>query len=421
MARWVTLCIAASWLLGASVAQAAVGRGAGENCAVCHRVSVQGKHANLPCRSCHGDDVDTLFKPASAENRAAGCVGCHRGYAALFDHAMATKSRERQFVERSFAKGDAGFYGKNCASCHLTGCGDCHGSGHSLARPRDRSCFVCHKGYFVGTDYYGMAPREESLRYQRGETAYGENFLKMAPDVHAEAGIPCGACHSMASLAAGRSAAKGCVDCHKVSRKVPEHRIAAHLERLECYACHSAWAPQEYGTFYLRFTDSPAQQSYELKENAGEYVKSVYLKKQDSPPLGVNSRGKVSPIRPQFIAYFTRIVRDRPVGGENRLLAAEWKAFFPHTVRRGSVMCEGCHDNPRRFLGEADQDRIYDLKKDGLSLPSFWQREGQRVVNGAFLPDERYRRLALKSPAYLRAYLEKWQTLVDHVENSSAR
>ncbi len=55
-------------------------------------------------------------------------------------------------------------------------------------RQADRVCFTCHKGYFVGTDYYGMAPREDSLRYQRGEVAYGETYLKMTPDVHAEKG-----------------------------------------------------------------------------------------------------------------------------------------------------------------------------------------------------------------------------------------
>ena len=99
----------------------------------------------------------------------------------------------------------------------------------------------------------------------------------------------------------------------------------------------------------LRFSNSPSQKEYRLRKNSGDYVKSAYLRKQDAPPLGINSRGKVSPIRPEFIVYFTDIRNDRPVGQENRLMAAEWKAFFPHTIRRGTVMCDGCHDNPRRF------------------------------------------------------------------------
>jgi len=424
--RLTILCIAVCWL----ALNAATG-GAGENCKECHQVALKGIHAALPCLACHLSESNTLANPAAGALRAAGCAGCHRGYDGLFDHAMATRTPERLFVERSVGRFDPGFFEKKCGSCHLTSCTDCHGgSGHELTRATDRSCFACHKGYFVGTDYYGMAPREDSLRYQRGEVAYGETFLKMTPDVHAEAGLTCSACHSMASLVAGAKSSKGCRDCHQPSLKVVEHRIAAHLEKLECYACHSAWAPQEYGTFYLRFADSTSQEDYEVKENSGNYVKSAYLRKQDAPPLGINRRGKVSPIRPEFVLYFSDIRNERPVGSwpagnadtmENRLLAAEWKAYFPHTVRRGTVMCEGCHDNPRRYLMESPGDRIYQLRTDGMTLPSFWDRSGQQVVNGAFLPVERYRLVTGKTPAYQRAYLEKWQSLIKHVEDSSGR
>lgn len=405
--------IAAFFLIAAAKTVAA-----GENCRVCHRVATSGIHGALACKDCHGDDRATIADPGSAAHGAKGCTGCHGGYGRLFDHSMATRVRERQFADKAFAQAYPGFFERNCQSCHLRGCADCHGgSGHALAEARDQSCLACHRGYFVGSEYYGMAPREDSLRYQRGETAYGETFLKMLPDVHAEAGIPCGRCHTMGSLAAGLKAAKGCRDCHKPSDKVLEHRIKGHLERMECYACHSAWAAQEYGTFYLRFIDSPSIENYRLKTVNGNYVKSAYLKKQDAPPLGVNSRGMVSPIRPQFIAYFSDIRKDRVQGEENRLLAASWKAFFPHTVRRGTVMCDGCHDAPRRFLMEGKEDRIYQLQNDGMKLPSFWDRTGQEVINGSFLSPDRYRAMTGKSPAYQRAYVEKWKSLIDRVDN----
>lgn len=416
--RLMMRCIVASCLL----LSAAVALGK-ENCTVCHKKVLQGVHRDLPCLSCHLDEERTLANPASRESGAAGCVGCHKGYAALFDHAMGTRKGERSFVRDGWGRADSGFFEKNCGVCHLRGCTDCHGAkGHAIAKPRDRDCFACHKGYFVGTDYYGMAPREDSMRYQRGEVAYGEAYLKMTPDVHAEAGLACADCHSMKSLAAGRKAAKWCTDCHAVKKSVPEHRIAAHLEKLECYACHSAWAAQEYGTFYLRFSNSPSRELYALRRDqaAEEYVKSAYLRRQDAPPLGLNGHGRVSPIRPQFIAYFTDIRNDRAVWDENRLLAAQWKAFFPHTVRRGAVMCEGCHDNPRRFVLERKEDRIYQLQAEGMTLPSFWDASGQRVANGAFYPAARYRDLSRKTTAYQRAYLEKWQSLVNHVEASSA-
>lgn len=404
------------------MAASAVIAGAAENCADCHRVSLRGIHRKLPCLSCHQDGSKTLANPAAAEIGAKGCTGCHKGYAALFSRAMATRERERAFVDRTYAKGDRHFFEKNCNSCHLKGCLDCHGaSGHRIAKATDDSCFACHKGYFVGSDYRGMAPREDNMRYQRGKEVGGERYLKMLPDVHFATGMSCGACHSMRSLISGRKAARACHDCHTINRKIIEHRIAAHLEKLECYACHSAWGAQEYGTFFLRFKESPSRVDYDLKGESREYVKSTYLKRQDPPPLGLNSRGRVSPIRPEFIAYFTDIDHDRPVGPENRLLAAEWRAFLPHTVQRGTVTCEGCHDSPRRFILERPEERIYELRKDGMTLSSFWNRNGQKVVNGGFFPADRFQLMTAKSPAYRRAYVEKWKILVNHVDISSSR
>ena len=81
----------------------------------------------------------------------------------------------------------------------------------------------------------------------------------MLPDVHAERGMTCAACHTMRSLQEGKRAARTCRDCHPApSRSVPEHSFAAHLEKMECVACHAAWAPQEYGTFLVRAADARA-------------------------------------------------------------------------------------------------------------------------------------------------------------------
>jgi hypothetical protein len=319
-------------------------------------------------------------------------------------------------VQRSYGRFDSGFWDKNCNSCHLKGCLDCHG-GAGLVKPTVGACQSCHNGYFTGWDYSGRAPREDNMRYQRGIEVNGSTFQKMLPDVHYTAGMTCGACHSMDSLASGKKSSKGCRDCHTPSRKVLEHRIPAHLQRLECYACHSAWAPQEYGTFFLRFRHNRLKDDFDLKPlSSAEYLRSAYLKKQDAPPLGINAAGRVSPIRPMFIAYYTDIMTARNNGPENTLLVAEWRAYFPHTVQRGSVTCEGCHDNPARFLFEPESRRIYNLEKDGMGLKSFWLQSGQRVSNGSFMDAARYLRMSSKSPAYTKAYIEKWKSFLDRVE-----
>jgi len=371
-------------------------------------------HGGPVCLSCHREPAIRF------EQAVDGCTVCHSGHGRIFDHAMARRDGEREFVRRSYGRFDSGFWEKNCTSCHIRGCRDCHGDGDGIRRPTVADCQVCHKGYFIGWEYAGRAPREANMRYQRGIAVNNETFLKMLPDVHYAAGMNCGSCHSMASLALGKRSSKGCRDCHSPSPKIIEHRIGAHLERLECYACHSAWAPQEYGTFFLRFRDPRLKEDFDLKPgDSAEYLASAFLKKQDAPPLGINAAGRVSPIRPQFIAYYTDIVSARNGGPENILLAAEWRAFFPHTVQRGTATCEACHDTPRRFLLEPAGKRIYQLRRDGMTLGSFWDQRGQKVVNGNFMTASRYLRMSSKSPSYTKAYIEKWKTFLNRVEPSS--
>lgn len=376
-------------------------------------MTVAGAHRATPCAACHGRGAAVVRDPAGSASGALACDACHPGHRGVLGGPMATRAAEAAFAAEAFGGVDPGFFGAQCGGCHVRTCGDCHGGGHRLARPAVETCHACHRGYFVGADYFGRAPREDSLRYQRGAFADGEAYLKMAPDVHREAGMTCGDCHSMGSLARGEGASKTCRDCHTPSPRVQEHRVGGHLEKLECAACHSAWAAQEYGTFFLRHERSPSAQYFRVRYESGSaYIKSAYLKLQDPPPLGLNAAGRVSPIRPQFVAFYTHVADERPVGEENRLLAARWKAFLPHTVRRGAPLCGGCHENPRRFLLEPEGDRIFLPREDGMTLGSFWDRAGQEVANGAFLPPERFSAMNRWSPEYARGAVERWKRLV---------
>lgn len=385
--RFRTRCIAGCWLAGASLA------GAGS-------LGPQEGRAPIP--------------PASVT-----CLSCHPSAAGVLTGPMATRAAEKAFAQRAFGAEGERFFAQSCSGCHVAGCDDCHGAApHSGARLANEACTRCHRGYFVGWDYLGRAPREDHQRYQRGPVADGEHYLKMLPDVHAERRLTCADCHTMRSLQAGKRAAKTCRDCHpSPSREVPEHSFGAHLEKMECEACHAAWAAQEYGTFLVRPRTPEQEEAFAPLPALGPWRKSAYLKRQDPPPLGLNARGKVAPIRPQFVLFAT----DPSRGLENRLLAAEWKPFVPHTIRRGSVTCSGCHDSPRRFLLEPDAERLYELEKDGLPLRSFWSRDRQTVVGGAFLPEDRHEAMNRKTPEYVRQYLRQWQKLLDRAEPRSAR
>lgn len=392
---------------------------AGAACQDCHEHVVRGVHATLGCRACHGA-AGNVADPTTIANKAVGCSGCHEQSEHIFDHAMSTREAEQEFCQRSWSQADPQFFDTNCMGCHVTRCLDCHGEGHAIDRPSTETCSQCHNGYFVGWDFSGRAPREDSVRYQRGGQNHGQYYLKMRPDVHAEAGMDCGDCHTMASLQQGKVVASSCLDCHDPDPNVIEHSVAAHLEKMECVSCHAAWSAQEYGTFYIKTTDSSNRNFFRVRPTNDQYVKSSYLKRQDSPILGLNERGRVSPIRPQFIAYYSEIENNQPVGDENRLLAAEWKAYTPHTIRRGTVMCDSCHNEPRRFMLQPEEKRIYRPDRDGLGLSSFWSQDGQQVVNGSFYPAERFQRMSRRDRNYAELYVRKWQTFLKKDETSSA-
>jgi hypothetical protein len=365
MARSTTLCIAACWLLAGSAARSA--------------------------------------SPAE-------CLRCHEPARGVLAGPMATRSGERAFARRAFGAEGERFFAGACAGCHVTGCANCHGEdAHRAGRPKDEACLRCHKGYSAGWEYEGRAPREDHARYRRGATAQGEPLLKMLPDVHFERGMTCADCHTMTSLQEGKRAAAGCRDCHApAASSSPEHAVAGHLEKMSCVACHASWAAQEYGTFLIRPATLEQEEAFSPFPAWGPWRKSAHLKRQDAPPLGLDEKGLVSPIRPRFLLFVT----DLKNGAENRLVAAEWRAFSPHTVRRGTVACGGCHDNRRRFLLERDAERLYLLEKDGLPLRSYWNRDGQIVVNGAFFPPGRYERMNVRSPEYARQVVNRWQKLL---------
>lgn len=392
---------------------------ADEFCRTCHQVNLGEAHGGLSCTACHGDGREIPHAGPMSAGMEQRCQTCHEEAAGILHGPMAVRQDEKNFVAQSWEQADPNFYVKNCNQCHIRSCFDCHGrDGHTIAPPEKENCHSCHRGYYVGADYYGMAPREDARRYQRGPAYDEEHYLKMRPDVHARAGLVCGDCHTMKSLARGETSARSCVDCHQPDLRVIEHRISAHLEHLECYACHSAWAPQEYGTFFIRFTGEEVPDYFRSlsRQSTPEYVRSAYLRRQDAPPLGLNELKKVSPIRPQFLAYFSHIDSKKVMGEENRLLRAQWKAFFPHTIQRGTVMCDGCHGNAARFLLQAPDDRVYLPDKDGLSLLSFWTQQGQQVANGSFFDQQRYERMSRRGPQYVKGYVEKWKNLVESVE-----
>lgn len=164
--------------------------------------------------------------------------------------------------------------------------------------------------------------------------------------------------------------------------------VQAHMDNLECYACHADWAPQCYGC-HVKVDYSKDKTSMDWIASGsthtknGETLESVlgtkgvkqigkasetrsYLRWED-PILGINGEGLVTPIIPGCQVTFTVIGPDgktiilnkqaRVPDGPNGTLVSgsDMSPVQPHTTGRKARTCESCHSNPKT-LGYGIQD-----------------------------------------------------------------
>lgn len=395
-----------------------------DTCLDCHKkIVISGSHKKIKCTACHKKNSKHYEKDAT-NFKDNVCINCHRSASSIMSSIMVKRTKEIHTIKKAFDGVDENFYGKNCKStCHVNKCSDCHifkKELHSIEKPLIDKCLQCHKEYFTGIDYTGLAIREDSERYKRGVFKDKEYYLKMLPDVHYEKGLTCNECHSMKSLSDNKTYSKTCTDCHvKIDKTIIEHSIPEHLETLECYACHASWSVNELGSFYIQFIDSDVRKFYKsLKHLSSEYIKSAFIKEYGPPFLGINNRGKYSPIRPEFIFFYTQIYKNKLVGDDNRLLGAFWKAFYPHTVRVETVMCDNCHENRKKYLLLDNKTDIYELQKDDIPLESFYSSKKQTILNGYFVDNKTFNnKINKKTVKYAESYIKKWEEFIKFIES----
>ena len=203
--------------------------------------------------------------------------------------------------------------------------------------------------------------------------------------------------------------------------------VGAHIEKMECYACHSEWAPQCYGCHIkVDFTDG--KQSFdwikagrthdslgytaEFAAEAAPFMQKgkvtegrSFLRWED-PVLGVNGEGRVTPIIPGCQQITTVIGTDGKAivtekiwrtlpnlenGGEEGRLGIDMTPVFPHTTSAEARDCESCHTNPKtlgygigggNFMQGYDKDRFMDIKNaDGQALSKNQKPQISRIEN----------------------------------------
>jgi len=306
-----------------------------------------------------------------------------------------------------------------------------------------QQCVHCHnRGGRTGVSFLGMM---ESDGYGTPFTAdgskqpklHGKHYNHLQKDLHYESGMDCIDCHTVNDLHGDgniynkreQAVEIECTDCHgnidkysnlKSSRgnpltnlqkqneqviltdkidgklhNVPQIKALAqrnalpvamqlkkHLDKLECYACHSRWAPQCYGCHAKM---DMRKKGYDWvdgkKENCYGWQESRSYLRWETPVLGMNSEGKVSPFIPGCQAIFTQIGKDGKAVELNKTFVTSdghsgiaHNPIQPHTVSRKPRNCENCHSETKALgLGTG----TYISKFNGIDIPF----ELERIVD----------------------------------------
>ncbi len=381
------------------------------------------------CLRCH---ISNPGSGARGLYRATGCASCHSIY------------------------NDDGLYTGNDSAINKSKHGYPEKHGLTKKIPTTQ-CLHCHNSNHVGTDYAGLFQSDFNLTYQEevaigNEPLYGTATIRLSPDVHFKAGLQCIDCHKKSEVmgdgtvsASMADAVKAsCTECHRgfsssqFAVRTVSHRIKQH-SHLRCSACHAAWSYQDYGlsvllTFeaaykkwqylacqgdpYLldlfkrelgkRFPNPPRSPDFiSGKNKPGMWLMAWRLRRWEYMPLGINNRGKISVLRPQY-QYLVSAVDGTgnvfldsvvPRRGDSGTIGWAFNPYSPHTISASGRSCDSCHGNRVAagygFLVLPDSDTFLTVPSrpaDPLSR-LFTKQEKEKLL----LPSREYKRIILKN------------------------
>ena len=179
--------------------------------------------------------------------------------------------------------------------------------------------------------------------------------------------------------------------------------VAKHMESLECYACHSTWAPQYYGYKYVMdfskqsedWLASPEQVHADgtTADYHQQYVMQPGLSTQgdyshvrwETAPLGVNGEGRVTPLVGVIQTVSTVIDHEGKVVAWNQVAktkdgynAMEMAPVNPHTTSRESRECSDCHGNSVA-MGLGHDGGLYDAEPQHAKHMDVVDMEGKSI------------------------------------------
>lgn len=386
------------------------------------------------CLRCHiwsdGNQTD-------GDYRASGCAACHVVYSdkGLYeggDKAIDKKQKDRPMQHRLTSK----IPETQCLHCHNRGGrtgvsfigtmesdgygspykpdgskqGTLHGKNYNhLAKDvhyeRGMSCMDCHTGQDMHGDGRIYEKKENAVEI-RCETCHGTiqeaaTFKTIWGNTLNNISMKNGSPILTAKLTGKQlpvpqlKGAKLSEEGHTAMVAIPKH-----MEKLECYSCHAKWAPQCYGCHtdhdvgkpsndWLEAGDgedpSKSSRKENVKKSAYSWSESRSYLRWETPVLGINAKGKVSPFIPGCqVVYTQRDSEKKTQNVSNKVFTtvhgtSGWmqNPIQPHTISKSSRTCADCHMS-RKAIGLGTG--TYDVKAnfpDGGG-PDF---EPERIVD----------------------------------------
>ncbi len=310
-------------------------------------------------------------------------------------------------------------------------------------------CVHCHNRggrtgvSFLGmmeSDGYGTPFREDGTKQLK---LHGKHYNFLQRDVHYDKGMACIDCHTEndvhgdGNIYSKREQAVEieCSDCHgtikefsllKTSRgnplenlqrqndevvllgkidgklhKVQQIRslaqrdtlpvamlIEGHIEKLECYTCHARWAPQCYGCHAKMDKRERANDWVNgTKDSTYKWQESRSYLRWETPVLGINTEGKVSPFITACQVIFSLIGKDGRAEESNKVyITADGhygiahNPIQPHTVTRKARTCENCHSETKALgLGSGHYVSVFNSVNVPFELERIVDEDGNQI------------------------------------------
>ncbi len=354
----------------------------------------------------------------------------------------------RCHINTEGAKRYGEYRSSGCASCHIIYKND---GSHLHKFTKDipvTQCLHCHNFNRIGFDYAGFFEHDYNQVYNSPlgnpnfKKIYGEYQHRLISDVHYRLGYKCTFCHKKEEVMGDgkiylfehEQVKIKCVNCHK-----KPHKIKDYHKSLKCYSCHSIWGAQDYGMHVVRedyegyfrwkdfkntnvpdtqkilnkalgiygdlakLTDNPNDLKFKKvppkitdyidgKKKLGVWYILWTYRRWENPVLGIDSNGKITPVRPEYQFYVTWIDKNMNVKVNSKKMRFGWAPYFPHTITKYGRSCYSCHFNLKSLgLGYGmivDGKKVvnmYNLKEDGFKID--FPLEKIISVNGKILQD----------------------------------